>query len=243
MGSSRSGGQRQRVLLARALYRLPTMLILEEASSHLDLQREAQVGRAIAGMREGQASRLDEPLPLEVQPLVVELNGLLEHSERQAEESRTHAGNLAHALKTPLTVVMNAATAKAEDLADTLFGDGASVESLYDSQAALAARRRLRRRWRLHRGSTTPFSARRRRPRAACARSSIAVTRSTTSSQCGRAAGEAVAANARASRRISRNCARENTVMPFSFARWLYSALLAKSAIPICTMFFPGRPA
>ena len=41
------------------------------------------------------------------------LNMLLAHSERQAEEARTHAGNLAHALKTPLTVVNNAATAQA----------------------------------------------------------------------------------------------------------------------------------
>jgi hypothetical protein len=72
-----------------------------------------RVRRAIAAMREGGASRVNEPLPLEVQPLVLELNALLEHSERQAEEARTHAGNLAHALKTPLTVVMNAATAKA----------------------------------------------------------------------------------------------------------------------------------
>jgi signal transduction histidine kinase len=63
---------------------------------------------AIARMREGEKSRVTEPLPLEVQPMVQELNALLAHSERQAEEARTHAGNLAHALKTPLTVVMNA---------------------------------------------------------------------------------------------------------------------------------------
>jgi signal transduction histidine kinase len=72
-----------------------------------------RVRLAIQRMREGGASRVTDPLPLEVQPLVQEINALLEHSERQAEEARTHAGNLAHALKTPLTVVMNAATAKA----------------------------------------------------------------------------------------------------------------------------------
>jgi hypothetical protein len=43
-------------------------------------------------------------MPLEVAPMVEELNALLEHNERQAEEARRHAGNLAHALKTPLTV-------------------------------------------------------------------------------------------------------------------------------------------
>ena len=42
-----------------------------------------------------------------------EINQLLAHSEEQAEEARRHAGNLAHALKTPLTVITNAATASA----------------------------------------------------------------------------------------------------------------------------------
>ena len=52
--------------------------------------------------------------------MVDELNALIEHNERQAEEARRHAGNLAHALKTPLTVIMNAATADANDLSDTV---------------------------------------------------------------------------------------------------------------------------
>ena len=70
-----------------------------------------RVRAAIQDMRSAGANRIDEPLPLEVQPLVEEVNALLAHSERQAEEARTHAGNLAHALKTPLTVLTNAATA------------------------------------------------------------------------------------------------------------------------------------
>lgn len=97
-----------------------------------------RVRKAIARMREGSASRVTEPLPLEVQPLVVELNGLLEHSERQAEEARTHAGNLAHALKTPLTVVMNAATAHAPDLADTVIREAAVMRRQVDHHLARA---------------------------------------------------------------------------------------------------------
>jgi ATP-binding cassette subfamily B protein RaxB len=43
MGTSLSGGQKQRLMLARALYRRPRILFLDEASSHLDVRTEAQV--------------------------------------------------------------------------------------------------------------------------------------------------------------------------------------------------------
>src|SRR5687767_252918 len=79
-----------------------------------------RVRRALAAVRSGQKSRVQERLPREIGPLVDELNDLLEHNETQAEEARRHAGNLAHALKTPLTVITNAATARSADLADTV---------------------------------------------------------------------------------------------------------------------------
>lgn len=97
-----------------------------------------RVRRAIAAMRDGGAARVNEPLPLEVQPLVEEINALLAHSEKQAEEARTHAGNLAHALKTPLTVVMNAATAQAPDLADTVIREAAVMRRQVDHHLARA---------------------------------------------------------------------------------------------------------
>lgn len=96
------------------------------------------VQRAIQKMRSSGANRVTEPLPLEVQPLVVELNSLLAHTERQAEEARTHAGNLAHALKTPLTVVMNAATARADDLPDTVIREAAVMRRQVDHHLARA---------------------------------------------------------------------------------------------------------
>lgn len=48
LGSSLSGGQKQRLLIARALYRRPAILFLDEATSHLDLDNEARINKAIS---------------------------------------------------------------------------------------------------------------------------------------------------------------------------------------------------
>ena len=94
------------------------LLIMAALQSYYGLQPLRRVRAAIQSMRSNGANRIEEPLPLEVEPLVEEINALLAHSERQAEEARTHAGNLAHALKTPLTVLTNAATAHDPKLSD-----------------------------------------------------------------------------------------------------------------------------
>ena len=94
------------------------LLMMAALQSYYGLSPLRRVRAAIQSMRSEGANRITEPLPLEVEPLVEEINGLLAHSERQAEEARTHAGNLAHALKTPLTVLTNAATAHDPQLSD-----------------------------------------------------------------------------------------------------------------------------
>src|SRR3546814_384274 len=89
-------------------------------------------------MRGGQNNRVTAPLPLEVQPMVDELNALLAHNEKQAEEARLHAGNLAHALKTPLTVLLNSATSQTSPLADTVRREAATMQRQVEHHLARA---------------------------------------------------------------------------------------------------------
>ena len=67
---------------------------------------------ALARVRGGETQRLDGDFPIEVTPLVEEFNTVLAHNADVVERARTHAGNLAHALKTPLSVLANAAQAQ-----------------------------------------------------------------------------------------------------------------------------------
>jgi signal transduction histidine kinase len=97
-----------------------------------------RVREEIARMRAGLASRISGRMPREVAPLVEELNALVEHNEVQAEEARRHAGNLAHALKTPLTVITNAAAAGAPDLPETVIREARTMRRQVDHHLARA---------------------------------------------------------------------------------------------------------
>ena len=97
-----------------------------------------RVRLAIAGVRSGRFSRVEVALPVEIRPLVEELNDLLQHNEKQAEEARTHAGNLAHALKTPLTVIMNEVTAQSPELPQTVMREARTMRRQVDHHLARA---------------------------------------------------------------------------------------------------------
>ncbi len=114
------------------------LIILVALQTFYGLWPLRAVRQAIAQMRSGRESRVTEALPDEVMPMVNELNALLDHNEKQAEESRRHAGNLAHALKTPLTVIMNSATAKAGDLDETVIREATTMRRQVDHHLARA---------------------------------------------------------------------------------------------------------
>lgn len=62
--------------------------------------------KEVAEVRAGKADALVEKYPTELQPLAAELNALVAHNQEVVERQRTHVGNLAHALKTPISVML-----------------------------------------------------------------------------------------------------------------------------------------
>jgi len=72
----------------------------------------------LASIRSGDAESLEGELPDEIKPLQQELNALIQSNRDVVERARTHVGNLAHALKTPLSVISNEARAHKGALAD-----------------------------------------------------------------------------------------------------------------------------
>jgi signal transduction histidine kinase len=74
-----------------------------------------RISEAIADIRSGRAERLEGEFPVEIAPLARETNALIDANREIVERARTHVGNLAHAIKTPLSVIVNEASAHAAD--------------------------------------------------------------------------------------------------------------------------------
>ena len=66
-----------------------------------------KIKNSLFKIRNGDAKKLEDNYPTEVSPLASEINILLEHNEKIVQRAKTHVGNLAHALKTPLTIISN----------------------------------------------------------------------------------------------------------------------------------------
>ncbi len=114
------------------------LLVLVALQASYGLWPLRRVRSEVIAIRTGRQRRIAEDFPREVDPLVHEINELLAHGEEQAEEARRHAGNLAHALKTPLTVITNAATAQSPDLADTVCREATTMRRQVDHHLARA---------------------------------------------------------------------------------------------------------
>jgi signal transduction histidine kinase len=74
-----------------------------------------RISEGLAAIRSGAAERLEGAFPVEIAPLARETNALIDANREIVTRARTHVGNLAHALKTPLSVMMNEAAAQASD--------------------------------------------------------------------------------------------------------------------------------
>ncbi|MDA7947700.1 MAG: ATP-binding protein [Hyphomicrobiaceae bacterium] len=70
------------------------------------------ISHGLAAIRSGKAETLEGELPAEIKPMQAELNALIRSNHAIVERARTHVGNLAHALKTPLSVITNEAGGK-----------------------------------------------------------------------------------------------------------------------------------
>jgi signal transduction histidine kinase len=106
------------VLTAFALVALGVGLVLAVVLQvRLGLAPLFDLGREIADVRKGKALRLSARYPTEIAPLAQEMNALLDHNQEVVERQRTHVGNLAHALKTPLAVITGEAEADKTELA------------------------------------------------------------------------------------------------------------------------------
>jgi signal transduction histidine kinase len=114
------------------------LLVLATLQTFYGLWPLRRVRQEVAEIRSGAKTRVGRDFPAEIRPLTEEINQLLAHSEEQAEEARRHAGNLAHALKTPLTVITNAATAHSPDLADTVCREATAMRRQVDHHLARA---------------------------------------------------------------------------------------------------------
>ncbi|MEL6966019.1 MAG: ATP-binding protein [Pseudomonadota bacterium] len=86
--------------------------------------------RDLSGVRNGEADQLEGNYPVEIAPLVEEINGLIEANVSVMTRARTQVGNLAHALKTPLAVILNETRSDKE-------GGGISNPRTVEEQASM----------------------------------------------------------------------------------------------------------
>lgn len=144
----------QKDLIAEPLQRFVWMLFLTLAllgavlvagvwwQLRLGLKPLRQLRRSLTAVHEGQRAAIEGQYPQEIQPLVSEFNRVLQSNAQVVDRARTQAGNLAHAIKTPLAVLANAAKQDEPQLAQLVLDQVASAQQQVDyhlSRARVAA--------------------------------------------------------------------------------------------------------
>lgn len=110
---------------------------------HYGLRPLRQLETELASVRAGEAERLTGSYPEEISPVARELNLLIQSNSEVVERARTQVGNLAHALKTPLSVLANESRHNRSDFATKVAEQAAIMRdqvSLYLDRARRAAR-------------------------------------------------------------------------------------------------------
>lgn len=102
----------QQIGLGLGLVALLLVLVLQRITVTRSLRPLERARRQIAQLQQGKRSQLDAEVPSELQPLVDQINHLLAHTEDSLRRSRNALGNLGHALKTPLAVLMSLAASE-----------------------------------------------------------------------------------------------------------------------------------
>ena len=102
------------------------------------LEPVRRIEAALAAIRGGLTRRLEGRFPAELEPLAAELNALIAYGEALIERARTHVGNLAHGLKTPLAVLANEATRREGPRAALIERQVAQMRTLVDHHLARA---------------------------------------------------------------------------------------------------------
>lgn len=98
----------QQIGLALGFVALAIILILQRLTVRRALRPLERTREQLFQLQQGKRSQLDEEVPVELAPLVSQINHLLEHTEDSLKRSRNALGNLGHALKTPLAVLFSA---------------------------------------------------------------------------------------------------------------------------------------
>lgn len=100
----------QQIGLGLGVVALMLILILQRLTVRRAFRPLERVREQISQLQQGQRSQLDDLVPQELEPLVAQINHLLAHTEDSLKRSRNALGNLGHALKTPLAVLVSLTT-------------------------------------------------------------------------------------------------------------------------------------